>query len=826
MNSILRDFAYVILWFLVVYSVALVSVEPIKSFIEFDPSRLVFLAIASVALIIFFSTSFASFFRRVWSTYLVAHYKQSLNIINFLIGMLAALLAIQTILPENKSYYLINIVFVFSCFFLSSILFVVLIEGRANKKISQTSKSEDLLNRKKFIKKVLSLLREDIKLVSKSADEALIIWIASRWGSGKSWVLKQIKNDFQKINKSQKVIWFSFNPWLHNAANPEIALVETFFSQLRDEISKQFFLEGLNRHIANYTKSILSQGTKKLLDLDLSSFFSESETTEDLKSHISDFLVRSDIRLIITFDEVDRLTPNEMVTCLRLMRSLGNFANTTMLVCGAPDKVEALLQAAGLQRDYLEKIAHVPLSLPLVGVNTLLDVLWSHLDADNLKAGEVQALVSAFNHLRSNISSGNDQTSLFNNLRVLERLADTIKIDLLDQDKFMELDAFDFINLQLIRLNWFPLYEVIKNNKALFLGTSQLRTLAGSTAYKSKLSEIVDDALVGAGSKGDALVRILEQMFPAYKRGNSAYNYIGSKWRASISEEDSFDRYFVDGLPEGQVSNKVIRDLVNSWKNGVSINLSLGVSGFSVSDIAWIFRELTTTKPVELDSEVKVELAKFLIDKKLDNQQEYKNGSYRADPEDFIFGSIEPYIEIAKYYFSKSYEVNALFFSACDYINGIYWHQRRQGIMGVEASHIEQLLKLAREEFISRTLDEGIDLLSINDKDLHYYWKVLSRDSDDFDRLLSNSISDAIKTDSRAFLRYLYMYREFARDAGHGSNNNYDRLLCFTAENLVLARSYLENGDLSSDEKKELETFITLAISIIARSGGESSIDQ
>jgi hypothetical protein len=808
MNFILRDLALAVLWALLIYCAALMAAEPIKNFIEPEPNRLIFLTTVSIVLITLFSSGFSSFFRRAIKTYLAVGY-QSLTAMNLLVGTLGACVAIQTVLWENKFDYLMAITWIFIAFALAGMLLASLTQRREERKTSESHEDTDLLNRKIFIKKVISLLEDDGKLISKSDDEALVIWIASRWGTGKTWILKKIQKQFQKKNKSEKVIWFSFNPWLHSAANPELALVEAFFSQLRDEVSKQFFLEGLNKNISNYTKSILSQGTQKLFDLDISNVFSTSETTEDLKAHISDFLVRGKLKLVITFDEVDRLTPVEMVTCLRLVRSLANFSNTVILVCGAPDKIELLLKEAGLPHDYLEKISHVPLSLPLVGVNDLLDVLWAHIDGENLNSEEKKALEKVFSNLRSNIFHNNDQASLFNNLRVVERLADVIKLDLLAQDKLDELDCFDFVNLQLIRLNCFPLYEAIKNNKTLWIGDIQGEKAEAVAARKTKIDKIVSAALEGEDDKKDALQRVLQQMFPVCKEGIHAFHYISSKNRTSINVEDSFDRYFVEGLPEGQVSNKAIKNLAKDWESGVNIKDSL--SSFSAVDIAWVYRELVTTKPVELSDQIKIKLAKFLVDEKLDRGVEYKNNSYRADPEDFRFSAVDHYLAVTKYYFSKSENVDTRFFNACDYINGLYWTEKRQGIEGIKAEDIEKLMDIAREEFGSRTIDKGVDVLSLNDKDFHYYWVVLSRDSPAFEMRLRDSVANAIEAEASAFCRYIYVYREFARNSKEGFRNNYERREGFTNENLLLARKHLTSQGLSEGEQRDLESFISIA---------------
>ncbi|MCP4355733.1 MAG: AAA family ATPase [Proteobacteria bacterium] len=806
----MKDIILSFLWAVFFYFIASLIAKPLGGFIgsSFERELLLNTLLASIAILS--APSLASFFCRLAKTYKSMSYQSSMRV-NIIVGLIFYLALTQYILKDKNVMFFNTLIFWFSIVSTLGIFVTLLLKNKSEKDTSKQTDNGDLLDRKEFIEKALYLLNNPKKLNSYSEDEALIIWIVSRWGAGKTWVMNQIRKQFIAKNKSRKVIWFSFNPWLQSSPNPEKALVEAFFNQLSDKINEVFLLEGLNSRIDDYTKSILSQGVGKSLGIDVNCFFNDSKTTEDFKNYISKFLMDNDIKLIITFDEIDRLTPKELVSCLKLIRSLANFSNTVILVCGASDKVEELLFNAKLPKDYFEKVAQVPLYLPVVRVNKILDILWGYIDGDRLDDENKKSLGSAISNLRMNISYGNDQTLLFNNLRIIERLADAIKIDFIGNGKVYNINSSDFVNLQLIRLNCLRLYEAVMDNKSMWIGEVSTEEQRRKNT-KENLDAVVDEALSifdTQKKKKEALKKILRQMFPVYKNESHEFIYTEVDKKNPIYEEDMFDRYFVESLPEGQISNKEIYKLVDDWGKNVDVKDSL--DDFVKEDIVWIIRELVTTKPIELSEDVKKSLMKFIIDEKLDHNIEYEAHGFKLEPRDFSLSEANDYKDIIDYYFSKSSDVDDVFFDGVQYINLLYWREKRRGIDGVVSKNIDEWIELVREEFNSRFLDKGVDLLSLEHERLHYYWYILTRDNLEFDPILRGKIIDEIEGNAIEFCKYLYMYRESARNTKDGFRNNYRYDIVFTDENIKLAEKHLKSDNLEESDKADLADFIDLA---------------
>lgn len=814
--KIIQDIALTTLWAITIYFIASAIAEPFNKLITHK--TIVFFLVLCTSILVAPKT--LSLARRYKNTQKLPGYKSSV-LLNIILGLFLSCAA-MLVLPDNRN--IVSLSQAILSTIVGSIVFAFIFSKLIpeKNKTDITTSSEDLLDREKFIGKVLHLLKNPDNLISNTQNESLIIWIASNWGSGKTWILNEIQHRFLKTDQSKRTIWLSFNPWLQSSPKPEQDLIESFFEQLSIKVNEDFLLEDLNKNILQYKEAILVQTAKKLFGVEINNIFSPEKPTDELKKSISAFLLDNKIKLVITFDEIDRLTPNEMVTCLRLIRSLANFANTVIIVCGASDKTTELIKESGLPADYLEKIAQVPLAIPYTRTNDFIDILWKHIKGDNLPDEQKKVLGGAFKNLRLNISSDNNQQVLLNNLRTIKRLADTIKVDFIDKNRIHDINAFDFINLQIIRLNCLPLYERIRDNKSIWAGKKSVSrdiadTFDDENNQKSLLLKTMDKLAEEALHdlerkmiKKESLKKILSQMFPRYQKGIKTYHYIGVDESNRIYDPKFFDRYFVEDLPIGEVSNETIFTLVFEWKEKKDIKESL--ANFSDEDIVWIIRELVTTKPIELPSKVKKALVKFIIDEKFDHKKTYEAHNFKLEVEDIVLGKNNDYKEIITYFLSKSDKVDLSFKDACYYFNSLYWNQRRRGIEGVSQEDIKDWQKIIIDAFNKRFLHKEKNLFELPKEDMHTYWYFFTRDNPDFDADLRNNIKNQIQEDVSKFCDYLYMYREYIYEKSPSFSNNYKSFNGFTSENIELARKFLQQDGISEIQKKDLEDFIRIAL--------------
>lgn len=178
---------------------------------------------------------------------------------------------------------------------------------------SDSIAKEDKLNRKEFAKQIANGLNSGFP----NGSESLVFGLNGSWGSGKStllsFIIDEIKTSSAESNNVNYVI-YEFNPWMFSGQNQ---LQEQFFQGLSKEVgnsksllkSRLKFVSDMLDKLAllKYIHSGLGQGIKDFKDL--SKKLSEEDSLINIKTNINENLVKSKIRLLITIDDLDRLTP-------------------------------------------------------------------------------------------------------------------------------------------------------------------------------------------------------------------------------------------------------------------------------------------------------------------------------------------------------------------------------------------------------------------------------------------------------------------------------------------------------------------------------------
>ncbi|MBK6827242.1 MAG: hypothetical protein IPG86_10315 [Chitinophagaceae bacterium] len=209
--------------------------------------------------------------------------------------------------------------------------------------------SKDILSRQNYAHKI------GLKILgTNSLKKSFVIAINSPWGFGKSGFLLLLE-EFFKINNSQdfkmnairssdlldateidrlyqrinNIIIVRYNPW-KNFDDKKI--VQDFFNELSSSISK-YDLQ-LSKKVKKYGKDLTKLDDNvfsKLVELAVDSIASESTLTE-LFDEINNSLDRIQKKIIVFVDDLDRLTGDELIDVLKLIRNTANFRNTFLLL--------------------------------------------------------------------------------------------------------------------------------------------------------------------------------------------------------------------------------------------------------------------------------------------------------------------------------------------------------------------------------------------------------------------------------------------------------------------------------------------------------------
>lgn len=408
-------------------------------------------------------------------------------------------------------------------------------------------------------------------IISRVDPSSIVIGIYGAWGEGKTSVLNFIE---QELNQHpSEVVCVRFNPWRFR---DEATLLVSFFSTLAETLGRSISStkERIGEMLQKYGE-LLAPLSVSLFGLGLSPGKATAETgkllssvdLEDLRNRIETILNQEKKRVVILMDDIDRLDKEEIQAVFRLVKLSADFSYTAYALAFDDDMV-----AAGLEdrypggcgesgRSFLEKIVQVPLHLPPADQMSLRDFCFrgvnEALDSDGVFIPQEQA-DEYVRHFVEGIEP-RLQTP-----RMCKRYANALIFALpILKD---EVNPVDLMLIEGVRVFYPALYTFIRKNRELFAGT-----LSTGQYDKQEHKEIevrkIDAVLEQFTQDAIHAKTLLMTLFPKIKGlyGNVHY---GSDWEKEwandkrVSSKDYFDRYFSYAIPEGDVSDQEIGELI------------------------------------------------------------------------------------------------------------------------------------------------------------------------------------------------------------------------------------------------------------------------
>lgn len=208
--------------------------------------------------------------------------------------------------------------------------------------IQSQYEDDDILWHKDYAKNIFDLIYWfDMSTINGSYS----IWIVWEWGIWKSWIVNMIKNDWMKSRND--MVFYEFNPWNFEKND----LVNNFFSDL----SKELEISNMWCLLNQYSNLISSVDTTWIINNILSIIFPE-KSIHEIKEEINKKLESYNKKIIISIDDLDRCTPDEVMIMLNIIKNLWNFKNIIYLVSYDKDNVFKVLKNKDFWEDYLDKI--------------------------------------------------------------------------------------------------------------------------------------------------------------------------------------------------------------------------------------------------------------------------------------------------------------------------------------------------------------------------------------------------------------------------------------------------------------------------------------
>ena len=424
---------------------------------------------------------------------------------------------------------------------------------------------QDLLGRGKFIE---SLYQQITEL---PFADSFVFGLYGGWGEGKTSTINLLKS---KINENDKFLAVSFDPWHFK---DEEAILSAFYKQIEQAITQKFIFPGLKKTFARYQKLIFTGLSQAGIKLDFS--FVE-ESLEETRKRIESYITRTDRKVVIFVDDIDRLSPSEVLLVFKLVRLNAKFANTIFVLSFDPIVIQNCLEKY-IHADpaFLEKIVQKPVCLPAieqVNIDHFLEIHMNRLfDKTQIPSDEREKFEEDFSFIyQSHINK------LFKTLRHAKRFLNGLRstLPLIKS----EVNLYDFIIIEVIRIFYPRVFDDIWKYPWFYIPlnwsdtTYVLSPFTFGSKEEEKYLRIREhiESLIKSEEEGEVLRELLKTIFfveirNAFEKGRTDHSNLVTHYRAEkrITHPEPFKKYFMLNVSPSEISDEFVETIVDSWNS-------------------------------------------------------------------------------------------------------------------------------------------------------------------------------------------------------------------------------------------------------------------
>lgn len=443
----------------------------------------------------------------------------------------------------------------------------------------------DLLNRHEYVTGIASLLE-----VVRRQSESSVLALIGDWGSGKSSVFEMLREVL--LNQEDPWCVGAFNPW----AYPDAESIQAgFFVELYSALPEDAHEPKFTEKMATLARRLSPLGAlagafgvdgKELMQAGADLLGGAESLDASIRSAASD-LRRIDRPVLIVMDDIDRLTPDELLTVLKLVRLIGRLPNVYYLLGYDEATLVDVLSSTPLVKTperaqaYLEKVVQVRLDMPMLRSSEKLALLDHSLEALCTEA-QVTLTADDFERISRMYESAFERS--LNTPRAINRLIGQVQAfypHLRD-----EVDFVDFLLISWVRTIEPEVYRMIQRESTYILGGSLSLTwgLRKDPSAARERQNFWRKRLSAANVSEDAIepvVTVLGELFPEIRAAFAS----ADKWEEprnrttlkAVSERDYFERYMVFGVPSDDLRDSVVAQAMR--------DLAAGAEGAAVDEI-------------------------------------------------------------------------------------------------------------------------------------------------------------------------------------------------------------------------------------------------
>lgn len=406
---------------------------------------------------------------------------------------------------------------------------------------------EDLLGRSSSAKSLAEhLLRLD-------ASEGLVVGVLGPWGSGKTSFINLVHARLKEIG----IPALSFNPWMFSGAEQ---LVDSFFIEVSAQLKLKASLRDIGDKFQEYGRVFSPLKAIPLIGSYLEGIASLAEAigkfiewqeggVAERRKRVEEALRSLRTPIVVTLDDIDRLTTAEIRDVFRLVRLTANFPNVIYLLAFDRERVEGALSEQGLPgRAYLEKILQLADDLPTIPAQVLDTQLFDALN-------ETLSMIDKTGPFDRD--TWHDHYSaiirpLLRNMRDVRRYVAAVPRTVSELDGHVELA--DVLALEAIRVFLPDVFSKLASSVAGLTATSSFRGY-DEPALKHQVESLVS----ASATHADVARALVERLFPAAQRhlGGSSFgpDWTGRWLRNRRVAHASILHFYLEHVPGAELNS-------------------------------------------------------------------------------------------------------------------------------------------------------------------------------------------------------------------------------------------------------------------------------
>ncbi len=449
-----------------------------------------------------------------------------------------------------------------------------------------THSSQDRLGRTQFARYLAR------SLLDHQDPDSMVIGLYGGWGAGKTSVINLIVEELKLASnnmlETEKPIVLNYSPWSYSGQNQ---MIYSFFRRLSSILresetlkNKERIIQLLELYVSFFTQRPIPKAMRtprslmdKILfrkESDIYGWDSGRDLTE-VKAELNELLRHEKCRIIIMIDNISRLYDNEIKQIFQIVKSMGDYANTSYLL--ALDKshvINAINKIDGSGgEEYVEKIVQMPFDIPPISEQDIEPILSDRLT-------EVIATVppDAWNNeywadiyyssLRYLFSNCRDVTRYINTLNFsYSRLRDVV-------------NPVDFFALTAVEVFMPMIYSGIRDNKDLFtdlMDNVYLPDKIQVEREKARCDEIIArEKIISPEITIELLIRLFPRLRNIYQPDIMTYHSASiARRHKRLCNPDLFDTYFRLSMQSGSMPMSEFKTIIASANDAVAFDHTL-----------------------------------------------------------------------------------------------------------------------------------------------------------------------------------------------------------------------------------------------------------